>query len=101
MTAEAEHLANGRGGEVCWCCGAAERPELMVHLHDHPEVALCRGCARWVAQRARAIDDQVTPGALAPARDLVRRIRKFVIARGWHEHPLLGRPLRWIDKRLP
>jgi hypothetical protein len=100
VTAEAEHLADGGGGEVCWCCGAVEPSELMVHLHDRPEVALCRGCARWVARRAREIDDQVNPDALVQVRRLVRRVRKAVIARGWHEHPLFGRPLRWIDKRL-
>ena len=38
----------------CWCCGRVDDPSLMVHLGNHPEVALCRGCARWAAdQRGR------------------------------------------------
>ena len=30
----------------CWCCGRVDDPTLMVHLGNHPEVALCRSCAR-------------------------------------------------------
>lgn len=33
---------------ACWCC-AIDAPERMVHLGNHPEVALCPGCARWAA----------------------------------------------------
>lgn len=85
----------------CWCCGRVEDPMRMVHLGDHPEVALCLGCARWAAKQAWEIEDQNRTGPLVLARDRLRSLRRDVIARGWHRHPLIGRPLRWLGKRAP
>lgn len=73
----------------------------MVHLGNHPEVALCLSCARWAAKEAWEIEDRARTGPLVLARDRFRAARRHVIHRGWHRHPLLGRPLRWIGKRLP
>lgn len=85
----------------CWCCGAADNPLMMVHLGDHPEVTLCRGCARWAAKRAWEIDDRKKSGILVRARDLSRQGEQVVVDRGWHQNRLIGPPLRWIGKRLP
>jgi hypothetical protein len=85
----------------CWCCGAIEDPARMVRLGNHPEVALCVRCARWAAKQAWEIEDQGRTGPLVTARDRLRAARRGVVRRGWHQHRLLGGPVRWIGKRLP
>lgn len=94
------HEPQGRPSE-CWCCGAINDPDRMVHLGSHPEVALCLGCARWAAKQARAIEDQSKTGPIVIARDRFRAVRRDVINHGWHRNRLFGPPLRWIGKRLP
>lgn len=85
----------------CWCCGRIDDPTLMVYLGNHPEVGLCRPCARWVAKQAWEIDDRTKTGPLVIARDRFRNLRQEVVDRGWHRSRILGRPLRWIGSRLP
>lgn len=72
----------------CWCCGSMDDPERMVHLGNHPEVGICRSCARWGAR------DRTGP--LVQVRDGLRTVRRIVIRRGWHRSRWLGGPLRWI-----
>ena len=86
---------------ACWCCGAVDDPERLVHLGNHPEVALCVRCARWAAKEAWEIEDRSRTGPLVRTRDRFRAARRYVIQRRWHQHPVLGRPLRWIGRRLP
>jgi hypothetical protein len=85
----------------CWCCGVIDDPERMVHLGNHPEVALCRPCARWAAKEAWEIEDRDKTGVLVSMRDRFRHLRRGVIHRNWHRHPLFGRPLRWLGRHLP
>jgi hypothetical protein len=85
----------------CWCCGAVDDPTRMVHLGNHPEVALCRACARWAAKQAWEIDDRTKTGLLVRVRERFRSLRRAVIDRGWHRSKLLGRPLRWLGDHLP
>jgi hypothetical protein len=85
----------------CWCCGTVDDPTQMVHLGDHPEVALCRGCARWAAKQAWEIEDRAKSGPLVTARDRFRNARQAVIHRGWHRNRMIGAPLRWIGRHLP
>ena len=85
----------------CWCCGLIEDPARMVHLGNHPEVALCLRCARWTAKQAREIEDLTRTGPLVRARDRARLGRQKVMQRGWHRNRWLGRPLRWLGRRLP
>jgi hypothetical protein len=85
----------------CWCCGSDNDPTLMVRLGNHPEVALCRPCARWAAKQAWELDDQSKTGVLVIARNQFRSIRQTVIHHGWHRSPIIGASLRWIGKRLP
>ena len=73
----------------------------MVHLGNHPEVALCLRCARWAAQQAKQLEDLARTGPLVRVRDRLRLARQKVIQRGWHDHRLIGRPLRWLGKHLP
>lgn len=85
----------------CWCCDAIEDPARMVHLGNHPEVALCLGCARWAAKEAGDIEDQGNTGLAVRARHLVRAARHGVVSKGWHRNRLIGGPLRWIGKWVP
>src|SRR6476620_10713289 len=85
----------------CWCCGSVNDPHRMVHLGNHPEVGLCRPCARWAAKEASEIEDRYRTGPLVLGRDGLRTVRRFVIARGWHRSRLVGGALRWIGKRMP
>jgi hypothetical protein len=73
----------------------------MVHLGNHPEVALCIRCAHSVSKWAWEIEDQSKTGSLVMARDRFRAVRRGVVRRGWQHHPIVGRPIRWLGKRLP
>lgn len=85
----------------CWCCGRVDDPDWMVRLGNHPEVALCRQCARWAAKQAWEKDDRSKTGPLVVARDRFRNVRQAVVNRGWHRSRLFGGPLRWLGNRLP
>lgn len=73
----------------------------MVHLGNHPEVAICLRCAQWAAKRAGEIEDSDRTGVRVAARNRFRQLRRRVVQRGWHNNRLLGRPLRWLGKHLP
>lgn len=85
----------------CWCCGMTEAPEKLVRLGNHPEVTLCVRCAYSVAKWAWEIEDQAKTGYAARGRNAFRRARVTVVRKGWHRHPLVGRPLRRLGKYLP
>ena len=85
----------------CWCCGTIDDPDRMVHLGNHPEVALCLRCAHWAAKEAWEIEDRDKTGLLVKMRDRFRHLRRDVRDRNWHQHPVFGRPLRWLGKYLP
>lgn len=85
----------------CWCCGLIGDPARMVRLGNHPEVVLCLRCARWTAKQAKEIEDLSRTGPLVWVRDRLRLARLKVTQRGWHRHRRLGRPLRWLGRRLP
>lgn len=73
----------------------------MVHLGNHPEVALCLACARWTAKRAWEIEDSGRAGTAARVRGHLRAARAGVIRRGWHRNRVLSAPLKWLGRRLP
>lgn len=87
--------------EECWCCGNSGVSAQMVHLGNHPEVALCTRCCRFAAKQAWEIEDGSHTGPLVVARQQFRSLRRSVVTRGWHQHPLIGGPLRWIGRHLP
>ena len=78
---------------------------------------LAGGLSEWVADdeagfvgRAIALaQDDDTAAMLARLRAGLRQrlrgaaesIRREVMARGWHEHPVTGPALRWINRHLP
>jgi len=85
----------------CWCCGGFDDPARMVHLGNHPEVALCLRCARWASKQAWEIEDQTKTGRLVRVRDRLRATRRSVVEHGWHNNRWFGGPIRWLGKRLP
>lgn len=85
----------------CWCCGTADDPNRMVHLGNHPEVALCVACGHWAAKQAWEIEDRTRTGPLVAGRNWLRSVRQRVIQRGLHRNRFYRRPLRWLGRRLP
>jgi hypothetical protein len=85
----------------CWCCGIRYPEADLVRLGNHPEAAVCLPCAHYLHQQARAREDARRPSPATRARDQLRAARQLVIRRGWHNAPVIGRPLRWLGRRLP
>jgi hypothetical protein len=85
----------------CWCCGVIQPPDRMVHLGNHSEVHLCIRCAYSVKNWARELEDQDKTGLGVKARDAFRRARQSVIRRQLHRIGWVGRPVRWLGRRLP
>ncbi|WP_242000712.1 hypothetical protein [Kribbella rubisoli] len=52
-------------------------------------------------RRAAEREDELRPFRAAGARSVVPDVRGWVIARAWHELPVVGRLLRRIDRHLP
>ena len=86
---------------TCWCCGRTFESSELLHLGEHPEVAICLSCAHFLHQRARAREDAEERSVAARARDVMRSAREFVIRNDLHNKPLLGPVLRWLGPRLP
>jgi hypothetical protein len=96
MSAEAR---TGVGeSSACWCCGTITAEEALVRLGNHPEVGLCVGCVRFLGRRARDYQASVMRGRLRAAADSVRG---EVMSRGWHERPVIGPALMWINRHVP
>jgi hypothetical protein len=89
------------GGTACWCCGRRRPDDDVIHLGDHPEVAVCLGCAHFLHQQALAREDASAPSPGSRVRDGLRAARRFVVRRGWHEKPGIGPALRRLGDRLP
>jgi hypothetical protein len=85
----------------CWCCGAVHAPNQMVHLGNHPEVAICIRCAYSIKNWAWQIEDRDKTGPAVKARDVFRQARKNAMRRQLHQNKWIGRPLRWLGRRLP
>ena len=98
MSAETE-TAVGETGEIrCWCCGRDTAEEALVHLGNHPEVGVCVSCLRFLGRRARDYQASVMRKRL---RGAAESVRGKVMSRGWHEHPVTGPALRWINRHVP
>lgn len=91
----------GSSSAACWCCGSVSDPDRMVHLGNHPEVALCLQCARWASKQASAIEDHARTGPMVTVRRQMRAARDLVVRSGWHNSRILGPALRWIGRRWP
>jgi hypothetical protein len=72
----------------------------LVRLGSHPEVGVCFGCARFLQRRAAERAEELGLSRRSRVRAAARRVRGRVIARGWHNRPVIGRMLRRIDRYL-
>jgi hypothetical protein len=98
MTAAAE-TAQATDDVACWCCGNKYPADRVVRLGSHPEVAVCVGCAHYLDRRAK--EHEPVTAATQRMRGAAGAARRAVIDRHWHEMPVIGRGLRWLDRRLP
>ena len=98
MTTAAE-TARREDSVACWCCGGRYPERQVVRLGSHPEVAVCAGCARYLNRRAT--EHEPSSAAVQRVRGVARATRRAVMERGWHEKPVIGRALRWVDRHSP
>ncbi|HEX5966903.1 MAG TPA: hypothetical protein VFY88_00385 [Intrasporangium sp.] len=87
--------------EECWCCGNTYGESSLLHLGSHPEVTVCLACGDYLARRAQERRDEFSPSLAGRARDVMRAGRRVVMDHGWHELPVVGRVLRWLDRYVP
>jgi hypothetical protein len=98
MSAETHTAVAETGESGCWCCGRITPKDALVHLGNHPEVGICVNCVHFLGRRARDYQATVLRQRLRGAAESIRR---EVMARGWHEQPVTGPALRWINRHLP
>jgi hypothetical protein len=98
MSAETETAAGETGQSACWCCGRLTAEEALVRLGNHPEVGVCINCVRFLGRRARDYQASVMRKRL---RGAAESIRGEVMSRGWHERPVIGPALLWINRHVP
>jgi hypothetical protein len=70
----------------------------LVHLGNHPEVGICISCVHFLRRRAR--DKQATV-MRQTLRGAAESVRGQVMARGWHQRPVIGPALQWLNRHLP
>ena len=91
--------ATGQAGESnCWCCGQLRSQGSLVRLGSHPEVGICISCVHFLRRRAR---DQQATVIRQTLRGAAESVRGRVTAGGWHQRPLIGPALRWLNRHLP
>ena len=98
MSAEIETSVGETGEDRCWCCGRLTSEEALVRLGNHPEVGVCIGCVHFLGRRARDYQATVMRRRL---RGAAESIRGEVMARRWHERPVIGPALRWVNRHVP
>jgi len=85
----------------CWCCGSGYPESQLVRLGSHPEVGVCLRCAHFLHRQARGREDALRRSPASRLRDGLRSAQALVTRRRWHQKPFIGRPLRWLGRRLP
>jgi hypothetical protein len=59
---------------------------------------MCINCVRFLGRRAR---DYQASAMRSQLRGTAERIRAEVTSRRWHERPVIGPALRWINRHVP
>ncbi len=98
MNAETQTAIGHTDESECWCCGQTRSTDTLVHLGNHPEVSICISCVHFLRRRARDRQATVIRQTL---RGAAESVRAQVTARGWHERPLIGPALQWLNRHLP
>ena len=101
MTAQRAFGGESDGQVSCWCCGSSQSEASVVRLGNHPEVAVCLGCAHFLHQQARGREDAARPSPATRARDTLRAAPRFVMQHGWHQKPVIGAMLRRLGRHTP
>jgi hypothetical protein len=76
-------------------------PNGLVHLGNHPEVAVCTRCAHSLSKWAWELEDRDRTGIAVAVRNRLRQARRAVMRRGWQQSRLIGAPLRRLGRFLP
>src|SRR5262249_34547607 len=98
MTADA-HAAEGETDKGrCWCCGRVTTEDALVRLGNQRGVGIRASCALLRRRGARPLQATAVRQRRRGAPDSARR---EVMARGWHNRPVIGPALRWINQHLP
>ena len=87
MSTEAQTAVGQTAESRCWCCGRTSPEDALVRLGNHPEVGICINCVHFLRRRAR--DHQATV-VRRRLRGAAESIRGEVMARGWHQRPVIG-----------
>jgi hypothetical protein len=98
MSAEIEAADDEAGEGRCWCCGRVTPEEALIRLGNHPEVGICINCVHFLGRRARDYQATVMRRLL---KGVAASIRGEVMARRWHELPVAGPALRWVNRHVP
>ena len=98
MTAETQTATDQVSESRCWCCGKPRSEATLVRLGSHPEVGVCISCVQFLRRRARDRQAAVMRQTL---RGTAESIRGHVRARGWHQRPVVGPALQWLDRHSP
>jgi hypothetical protein len=98
MTAETQTAKGQTDESRCWCCGQPRSEDTLVHLGNHPEVGICISCVHFLRRRAR---DQQATVVRQTLRGAAESVRGQVMARGWHQQPVIGPALQWLNRHLP
>ena len=85
----------------CWCCGNTFEESDLTRLGTHPEVGVCRGCAKWLHRRARSVGENGRRRRDGWVLRAVDAARTRVMRAGVHDWPLVGPLLRRLDRHLP
>lgn len=98
MSAETQTAVDQTGESRCWCCGRISSEDVLVHLGDHPEVGICISCVHFLRRRARDYQARAMRKRL---RGAAESVRGEVMARRWHQRPVIGPALRWLNRHVP
>ena len=98
MSAETQTAKGQTDESRCWCCGQPRSEDTLVHLGNHPEVGICISCVHFLRRRAR---DQQATAMRQTLRGAAESVRGQVMARGWHQRPVIGPALQWLNRHLP
>ncbi len=98
MSAETQTATDQASESRCWCCGKTRSEDTLVRLGSHPEVGVCISCVHFLRRRARDRQATVMRQRL---RGAAESVRGQVMARGWHQRPVVGPALQWLNRHLP
>ncbi|PYI65491.1 hypothetical protein CVV68_18150 [Arthrobacter livingstonensis] len=86
--------------QMCWCCGTVYPESRLIRLGSRPEAGVCLNCTIHLRRRAR---ERLAEGRRPLARwkaQVSRQSREQIMEHHWHQRPIIGPILRWINRHL-